>query len=167
METILYQKLLFRTAMCVMTCDGEIHKSEIAEMEVSFKNTDFFRDLIFEDEISEFLEEFKKDGQSYSFNLVKQLSAASLNPVQELQIMELALRITYADNRIDENEIKFLNILKSKLNIHDEVLRNRFGEVLFLNISDAITPRVDGAKESVEGMATIGLEELYVRVKGK
>ncbi|MFT6834190.1 MAG: hypothetical protein ACJA0H_000217 [Francisellaceae bacterium] len=29
MENIAYQKVLFKTVMCVMACDGEIHESEI------------------------------------------------------------------------------------------------------------------------------------------
>ena len=57
------------------------------------------------------------------------------NPIQELLVLEVALRIVNADERIDENEIKFVNFLRSKLKLHDEIIIDRFGEldILYTN----------------------------------
>ena len=49
--------------------------------------------------------------------------------VQELLIVEVALRIINADNKVDENEIKFLNFLRSKLDVANETLIDRFGSI--------------------------------------
>ena len=108
MDSIAYQKILFRTAMCVMACDGDIHHSEVREMEVAFEKTDFFKDLVFKTEIDFVLDRFKSSEKEFLIECVDNLSKATMSPVQELQILELALRIIYADNRVDKNEIDFV-----------------------------------------------------------
>ena len=58
-----------------------------------------------------------------------------LNPIQELLVLEVALRIINADNKHDENEVKFINFLRSKLKLHDETINDRFGklDILYTN----------------------------------
>ncbi len=133
MDNIAYQKILFRTAMCVMVCDGDIHHSEILEMEVAFKQTDFFKDLVFKDEVDFVLDKFKNSEKEFLAECVENLSKAAMSPVQELQILELALRIIYADNRVDKNELEFLKIIKGCLSVPDEIFHSRFGSVPFLD----------------------------------
>ena len=125
MGNIDYQKILFRTAMCVMTCDGEIHESEIKEMELAFKQTEFFKDLVFNDEMKMIVSEFEQDEKKVVKDYFEQLASINLNPVQQLQILEIALRI-------DDNEVKFFKIVKSFLDVPDEILYKRFGQLDYL-----------------------------------
>ena len=37
-----------------------------------------------------------------------------------------------ADNKVEENEIKFLNLLRSKLDVENEIIRDRFGNIPYL-----------------------------------
>jgi uncharacterized tellurite resistance protein B-like protein len=129
MEKIAYQKVLFTTVMCVMACDGEIHESEIKEVELAFQQTEYFKDLVFKDELAIVVDEFNQDEKKFVWDCISSLASNSLSPVQELQVLELILRIIYADGRVDRNELEFLKIVKSHLNVSNEIFFKRFGDV--------------------------------------
>jgi len=131
-DNIDFQKVLFRSAMCVMACDGEIHDSEIKEMEIIFQKTPYFDKLDYHEEMQQFVESFSNDKKKIVAEYFSKLSEIVLSPVQKLQILEIVMRIIHADNRIDPNEIKFLQIIKSKLAVHDEIFFKRFGDVSYL-----------------------------------
>jgi len=131
MEELKFEKLLFNTAVCVMACDGEIHDSEIQELKLIAKNTPYFKDLDYQTELNRIMLSIKNNT-----NIMKQyfeeIKAVALSPVQELLILEVVLRMMYADNRIDENEVKLIRIIKSYLKIPDQIIFERFGEIDFL-----------------------------------
>ena len=133
MDSVTYQKILFRTAMCVMACDGEIHDSEVKEMKLAFEQTEYFRDLVFKDELESVIQDFKRDEKKVVMEYFDTIATSSLSPVQKLQVLEIILRIIYADDRVDDNEVHFLTIVKSRLNIPDEIFYKRFGEVRCLH----------------------------------
>jgi uncharacterized tellurite resistance protein B-like protein len=146
MESIAYQKILLRTAMCVMACDGEIHASEVKEIELAFEQTDFFKGLVFKEEMDSVINEFKRDEKKIVKECFDQLASADLNSVQQLQVLEIVLRIIYADERVDENEVKFLKIVKSLLGVPDEIIFKRFGYVSCLGgkySTDKLIPTAD------------------------
>ena len=138
MEKVAYQKVLFKTVMCVMACDGEIHESEIKEVELACHQTEYFKDLVFKDELDIAIKEFSQDEKKFVWDCISSFSEHSLSPVQELQVLELILRIIYADGRIDRNEIEFLKIVKSHLNVSNEIFFKRFGEVAGLGANHAL-----------------------------
>ena len=131
MEELKFEKLLFITAVCVMACDGEINDSEIQELKLISKNTPYFKDLDYQTELNSIMFDIKNNT-----NIMKQyfgiIKVAELSPVQELLILEVVLRMMYADNRIDENEVKLIRIIKAYLRIPDQIIFERFGEIDFL-----------------------------------
>jgi len=135
-DNVDFQKVLFRSAMCVMACDGEIHDSEIKEMEIIFQKTPYFDKLDYQEEIQQIVRAFSNDKKKVVAEYFSKLGEIVLSPVQKLQILEIVMRIIHADNRIDPNEIKFLKIVKSKLAVPDKIFFKRFGEVSYLKGSD-------------------------------
>ena len=129
MENIAYQKVLFKTVMCVMACDGEIHESEIKEVELAFQQTEYFKDLVFKDELALVINDFNQNETKFVWDCISSFAGHILSPVQELQVLELILRIIYADGRVDRNELEFLKIVKSHLNVSNEIFFKRFGDV--------------------------------------
>ena len=127
-----FQKVLFRSAMCVMTCDGEIHDNEINEMEIISQKTPYFNKLDYQKEMQQTVIVFSNDKKKVFTEYFSKLGEIVLSPVQKLQILEIVMRIIHADNRIDRNEIKFLQIVKSKLAVPDEIFFKRFGEISYL-----------------------------------
>ena len=46
-----FSKLLFKTAFCLIACDGEIHEQEIEELRLIEANTPYFREIELEFEL--------------------------------------------------------------------------------------------------------------------
>jgi len=135
MEKTEFKKLLFKVAFCTMACDGHIHKMEIEELKIMDKKTSFFEAIDLSDELSQLIDDFKSKGTKVIEELFISLRETKLNPIQELIVLEVALRIINADEKHDENEIKFIHLLRSKLELHDETINDRFGEldILYTN----------------------------------
>ena len=136
MEKDKFKKILFKVAFCAMACDGEIQKEEIEELKLMDKNTSYFADIDLSDELKQLVDDFKNKGAKIIEELFELLRNTKLNPIQELLVLEVALRIINADNVIDENEVKFINFLRSKLEVHDEIIFDRFGELDILYINE-------------------------------
>jgi hypothetical protein len=81
-----------------------------------------------------------------------------LNPVEEMLILEIVLRLVYADTKIDEKEIKFIEDVRSCLGLDDEMIIQRFGEIDFL-----ISPKDEilNSNNKKDPIDTKSLENLY------
>ena len=128
-----FKKILFKTAFCSMACDGNIDDLEIEEMKQIDKNTSYFSKVDLSKELDKLIKKIKADGKKVISELFETLRNVDLNIVQELLVLEVAMRIISADNRHEKNEIKFLNLLRSKLDVDNEIILDRFGSVPFLD----------------------------------
>ena len=136
MDKDMFKKILFKVAFCAMACDGEIHPKEIDELKIMNKNTSYFSEIDLSDELKQLVDDFKNKGVKVIEELFELLKSTKLNPIQELLVLEVALRIVNADERIDDNEIRFVNFLRSKLELHDETILDRFGELDILHTNE-------------------------------
>jgi hypothetical protein len=127
-----FQRLLFRTAFCLMACDGHIDEREVNEIKLMNKLSAYFQGIDLSNELEELLSDLKARGKQIVDELFDTLAKLDISIVQELLILEVAFRLVHADEKVDENEIKFLRFLRSKLKIHDEIIRDRFGVVEYL-----------------------------------
>jgi len=132
MEKQQFQHLLFKVAFCTIACDGQIDEMEINEMKVMDKSAAYFQGIDLSDELENLLVTLKEKGKHIIDDLYKYLKAIKLNPVQELLILEVAFRLAMANKEMDENEIKFIRFLRSHLDLHDEIIRDRFGTIEYL-----------------------------------
>lgn len=115
-----------------MTCDGHIDEKEIEEIQLMDKNTTYFGDMDVSDALNEAIKDMKLHGYKVIENLFKDLREMKLNTVQELLILEVTLRIIHADQKVDENELRFLKLLRGRLALHDEIIIERFGKDVLL-----------------------------------
>jgi len=127
-----FQSFLFRLAFCVMACDGNIDDREVKEIRDMNKSSAYFRGVDLSDELEILLAELETKGKHIVDELFEKLEQYDPSTVQELLILEVAFRMVAADKKHDENEIKFIQYLRSKLKVHDEIIRNRFGAVEYL-----------------------------------
>ena len=127
-----FQQLLFKVAFCTIACDGCIDEMEINEMKAMNKSAAYFQGIDLSDELDNLLVTLKEKGKHIIDELYALLKATKLNPVQELLILEVAFRLAMANKVMDENEIKFICFLRSHLDLHDEIIRDRFGAVPYL-----------------------------------
>ena len=129
MDTIEFKKLLFKTAFCCIACDGHIDNREIEEMRYIDKKTSYFEDVDLSSELETLLADLKTKGKHIVDDLFKSIIENELDIVQELLLLEVAFRLIYSDEKVDENEVRFLKFLRSKLNVYDEIIMDRFGAV--------------------------------------
>ena len=122
-----FKRLLFKTAFCCMACDGHIDQKEVDEIKKMDTNTTYFGDVDLSIELDILLNDLVKSGKKVVNDLFQELKEFKLNPVQELLILEVALRIIHADEKTDENEVKFLKLLRGRLDVYDEIIVDRFG----------------------------------------
>ena len=147
MDKIKFKRLLFKVAFCSMACDGHIDKREIEEMKIMDKKTSFFEAIDLSDELVQLIDDFKSKGTKVIEDLFITLRETKLNPIQELIFLEVALRIINADEKHDENEVKFIHLLRSKLELHDETINDRFGELDILHTNEYSRNIVSGKTE--------------------
>ena len=131
MQTEDFKKLLFKTAFCVMACDGNIDESEIEEMKKIDSSTTYFNDIDLSIELDNLISDLKNKNVKIVKNLFDSLGENTLSISQELLILEVTLRIINADNIIDENEVRFLNLIRSKLDVADKIISERFFQNIF------------------------------------
>lgn len=142
-----FQRLLFRTAFCVMACDGEIEDREVGEIRSMNEHAAYFNGVDLTDELDSLLGDLKEKGRLIVDDLFNSFESIELSTVQELLVLEVAFRVANADERTDENEVKLIRILRSKLRLHDPTILDRFGPVGYLfdpeYASNAISQEID------------------------
>ena len=132
METIDFKKLLFKTAFCVMACDGSIDQMEIQEMKKIDSKTTYFSDIDLSEELDNLINGLKNKNIKIVKSLFDSLRENTLLITQELLILEISMRIINADKIIDDNEVRFFNLIRSKLNLGDQIIHERFGKIPYL-----------------------------------
>jgi hypothetical protein len=150
METIDFKKLLFKTAFCVMACDGSIDQMEIQEMKKIDSNTTYFSDIDLSDELNNLINGLKDKNIKIVKSLFNSLRENTLLITQELLILEISMRIINADKIIDDNEVRFFNLIRSKLDLGDQIIHERFGKIPYLknlNFDELELSQSDDIKE--------------------
>jgi hypothetical protein len=132
MDAIEFKKLLFKTAFCCIACDGHIDDREVAEMKYLDKNTSYFGDTDLSKELDSLIEDLKSKGKHIVYEFFEQIRKSEISFVQELLMLEITFRLIHSDEKIDDNEVKFLRLLRSHLKVYDEIIIERFGEVNLL-----------------------------------
>lgn len=126
MKTEAFQNLLLKSAISMMACDGSIEDSEIAEIKNMADNEIYFMGYDIEEPFESSLSYIKQNGKKAINQYLNELNQLNLNEKQELILIEVLIRTIESDNKIEENEIKFLQMVKSKLDISEEKIITRF-----------------------------------------
>ncbi len=117
MKNIEFRKILFKGAFSVMACDGEVAESEVAEMKELLCNSPYFDGLDHEVELKLAFSDIKENGLKSIQSFFQTLETSDFSERQELQILEVLIRMVQADNKIDENELIFMHNIKNRLKL--------------------------------------------------
>jgi len=115
-----------------MACDGHLDEREIAEIRSMNKLSSYFKGIDLSVELEDLLKELKVKGKQIVDDLFESLIKYDLSIVQELLVLEIAFRIQNADEILHENEIRFIKVLRSKLKLQDQIIKDRFGVIDYL-----------------------------------
>ena len=139
MDTITFDKLLFKTAFCCMASDGNIDESEISLIKSMCEESPLFINFNFQEEINLLIGKINSGGKSFIqdyFNLLKQ---SELTEEEELTLIDFAIQTINADKEIKYSEIKFFKNIRHRLKVSDEKILERFADIEQYLEDDIIT----------------------------
>ncbi len=113
------QKLYLKTMFCCMACDGEIAQEEIELLKGIAMQTTMFVDLDVETLLNSYISEINQNGSQFLRKYLNELSEENLTAEEELQIVDLSIKMIEADHHIEYSEIKFFKKVRSRLSVSD------------------------------------------------
>lgn len=164
METTKFKKLLFSIACSAIACDGQVDEREVRELKYLAKSTTYFKGVDLTRKLDRFVESFKDNPEETIENIISQLKDSFLNPVEEMLVLEIVLRLVYSDTRIDEKEIAFIKSIRESLTLDDDIITQRFGVIdLLLNPKEKLAEPKEKSKhrDSISSVDMTNLEDLY------
>ena len=126
MKTDVFQSLLLKAAVSAIACDGSIDATEINEFKNIAENEIYFMGFDYEDLLDVSLQQIKSKGAEAINDFLNELSSSSLNENQELLLIEVLIRVIESDEKIEPNEVKFLQMVKAKLKTNEETIITKF-----------------------------------------
>jgi uncharacterized tellurite resistance protein B-like protein len=96
-----------------VACDGEIHELEIKEIKRIEETTPYFGDLNVDEELKTLTASLKEKGRIFFSEYFQDLEKQDIDDIQKLLLFEVVLRMVYADQRVDVNEVRFLRAFKN------------------------------------------------------
>ena len=122
MKNVGFKSFLFKSAVMAMACDGDITEEEISEIKNMVANEIYFMGYDFEESLKDNIEYIKMNGKDAINQYIQEILTNNLNEHQEILLIEVILRIILADSKVEESELKFLQIAKSKLKTDEQTL---------------------------------------------
>jgi hypothetical protein len=168
MDSTEFKKLLFEVACCTVTCDYNIDEREIRELQYINESTTYFKDIDLSKQLENFLADFKGNETVTINSLVEKIKDTLLSPVEELLILEIVLRLIYADVRIDEREVDYLKSIRMALSLSDEMITDRFGTINILIKAQKIQKPADEKvvkKHNLDLADLNSLENVYYKIE--
>ena len=139
MDTISFDKLLFKTAFCCMACDGNIAQQEIAVIKSVCEKSPVLKYLNFEEEINSLISETNYKGKNFINEFFNALRSTDLSEEEELTLIDFAIQVIKADEHIEYSEIKFFKNIRYRLKVSDEKILERFPDIEQYLEQDIIT----------------------------
>ena len=121
-----FKPFLFKSAVIAMACDGHIADAEISEIRNIVANEIYFMGYDFEEPLKINTDNIKANGKNAINQYLQEIETNDLNDHQEILLIEVILRMILSDGKIDESELKFLQMAKSKLKTDEQTLIVKF-----------------------------------------
>ena len=129
MNTSEFRRLLLSSAFHAMACDGEVHEKEVREIHELSKGSSYFAELDLDLELKRLSDDLKESTRNSFRNYFGELRDSHLETLEQFQLVEVVLRVVYADKRIDENERLFMRKIISTMGVLPEMLRRPMEKV--------------------------------------
>lgn len=122
MKNLNFKDFLFKSAVIAMACDGNIAEEEINEIKNIVANEIYFMGYEFEEPLQKNIDDIKSNGKNAINQFLQEITLNNLDEHQELLLIEVLLKVIHADTKVEENELKFLQLAKSKLKTDEQTL---------------------------------------------
>lgn len=115
-----FNKVLLLTSVCCMACDGEIAKEEVLTLKKLSEEQHLFEKDDLNGVLPIILDSLTKYGYEFVKSYLDLLGNVDFSDIQALQILDVAAKTIYADNKIEYDEIKFFKSIRRNLKVTDE-----------------------------------------------
>jgi uncharacterized tellurite resistance protein B-like protein len=92
-----------------------LQKKKLNEIKNIVANEIYFMGYDFEEPLKSNIENIKVNGKNAINQYLQEIVTNDLNEHQEILLIEVLLRMIQADTKVEESELKFLQMAKSKL----------------------------------------------------
>jgi len=127
-----------------MACDGDIAQEEIEMVKAIAMQTPMLEGLDVENVLNTYVSAINQDGSLFLKKYLNELSEVDLTSEEELQIVELSIRMIEADTRIEYSEVKFFKKIRSRLSVSDEQILAQHPDK-----EDFLLPDIDVMEEPI------------------
>ena len=115
-----FNNILFLTSFCCMAIDGDIAKEELKQLQSFAEEDKLFGEINVEEEYSKCLNVLKQIGADFVKSYLEAIEQIDFSDNEKYQLLEVAVKTIYADEKIEYNEIKFFKSLCNRLNLSKE-----------------------------------------------
>jgi len=125
-----FNQLFLQTAFCCMACDGEIAPEEVELIKSICKQTLSLQNIDFDVKINIFVTDINADSQQFLTEFIKTLKnrVPELTEQEEFELIDVAIKVIKADNRIEYSEIKFFKTIRYCLKVSDDTIMAHFSD---------------------------------------
>lgn len=138
-------ELYLKTLFCCSACDGEISSEEISLVKELSKNDESFDGMDVENTLNNYVEQINGQGKIFLKNYISEVSNATLNNDEQIKLIEFAIRMIEADERIRYPEVKFFKKIRNRLSVSDECILERLP-----NSEDYLLPDISSEDKDFE-----------------
>ena len=115
-----FKKVLLLTCVCCMACDGEIAKEEVEALKKLSDEQHLFEKEDLNSVLPVIIDSFTKYGYEFVKSYLELLGKADISESQALEILDVATKTIYADNKVEYDEIMFFKSIREKLKLSDD-----------------------------------------------
>ena len=115
-------ELLLKTLFCCSACDGEIASEEIDLVKNLTEQQEIFNGMNVEETLNKYVAVINSEGKQFLRSYLNELSDTELSADDQIQLIDLAIKMIEADNQILYSEVKFFKKIRSRLNVDDSVI---------------------------------------------
>ena len=136
MEKTDFKKILLKTAVGAIACDGHIDDKEKQALYNIEKESPYFFSENLKSLLDNYLIECIGDIDLFNNNLFEDINNTKLSIVEQLTLLEISLRIIAADEIEEDAEKSFVIRLRNNINLSDNMITQRFGNIEYLETSE-------------------------------
>ena len=148
MEIQDFKKLLLNVAVCAISCDGHIDDLEIKELHLINDKSPYFSQTNLVDSLNNSIGIAIDSYKIFQESVLSKLNNNRLSVPQELSILEISMTLIAADNKLEDTEIMFINLLRRHLSIDDSTIIERFGEIDYLEFNNSTKNEFNNLSET-------------------
>jgi len=123
-----------------MACDGDIAADEIDLLRGFFKDDESWKDYDVQSELNRYIIDINERGGAFLAEYLHEVADSKLDDESSLKLVDVAIRMIEADNRIEYSEVKFFKRIRQELSISDEKLYEAFPDKEDFFLPDIATP---------------------------